>query len=308
MRKLGFAILVVLILAGLAIYTMLFTVSEREYAIVTRFGELKQTLSQAGLYVKWGSVCDTVTRIDKRLSIFQTRPIELLFGDQNPIILTCYVCWEVRDPVAFYNSLMTPDNANIKLRDMIQSSLGSVLSKYQFQDAINIDPNKVKFRQIEAEALTDFKANASEEYGIAIRQLGIRRIAYPPMVTQAVHNRMRSEREKIAKKHRGDGRKEAAVIEAKTDKEVAQILANAYRDAEITRGEGDKEATAIYAKAYSRDRGFFEFLQSLKTIRDILARQATVVLSTRSKLFKYLVPEEAAPAASQPTGPRGPAP
>lgn len=303
MRKLGFAILVVLIVAGLAVYTMLFTVSEREYAIVTRFGELKQTLSQAGLYVKWGSVCDTVTRIDKRLAIFQTRPIELLFGDQNPIILTCYVCWEVRDPVAFYNSLMTPENANIKLRDMIQSSLGSVLSKYQFQDAINIDPNKVKFRQIETEALADFKANASEEYGITIRQLGIRRIAYPPMVTQAVHNRMRSEREKIAKKHRGDGRKEAAVIEARADKEVAQILANAYRDAEVTRGEGDKQATGIYAKAYSRDRGFFEFLRSLEALREILARQATVVLSTRSKLFKYLVPEEAATATSQPTGP-----
>jgi membrane protease subunit HflC len=302
MRKFGIAILVVLILVIAVGSTIAFTVSEREYAIVTRFGRRIQTISDAGLYFKWGSLCDTVTRIDKRLTIFQTRPIELLLGDQNPIIMTCYVCWEVNEPVAFYGSLMTPDNANVKLRDMIQSSLGSILSNYQLQDVINIEPEQVKLREIEAKTLADFASKASKEYGITVQQLGIRRIAYPPMVTQAVHNRMRSEREKEAKKYRGQGREAAAKIEAETDKQVAEILAKAYSEAETTRGEGDSQATRIYAEAYSQDREFFDFLRSLEAYREVLAKQATVVLSTKSRLFKYLVPTEEMTPASQPAG------
>ncbi len=303
MRKLGLAILVVLVLGVLAAWTMLFTVSEREYAIVTRFGRRVQTIDQAGLYVKWGSLCDTVIRIDKRLAVFQTRPIELLLGDQNPIILTCYVCWQVKDPVAFYSSLMTPENANVKLRDMVQSSLGAVLSDHQLQDVINVDANQVGLRRIESDALADFEAKAAKEYGISVRQLGIRRIAYPPMVTQAVHNRMRSEREKEAKKYRGEGRQLAAKIEGETDKQFAEIIAEANRKAEIIKGEGDKEASRVYAEAYSKDREFFEFLRSLEAYQEILASQATIVLSTKSRLFKYLVPDESRPAASQPGSP-----
>lgn len=247
MRTFGLLILAVLILVGLVAYTMIFTVSEREFAIVTRFGRHIQTIDQAGPYVKWGSICDSVIRIDKRLAIFQTRPIELLLGDKNPIILTCYVCWQVNDPVAFYSSLLSPENTNVKLRDMVQSSLGSVLSNYQLSDIVNVDPNAVNLGTIESKTLADFKDKAHTEYGITVRQLGIRRIAYPPMVTQAVHNRMRSEREKEAKKYRGQGREQAAKIEAETDTMVGQINAEANRIAGVTRGEGDGQATRIYA-------------------------------------------------------------
>ena len=301
MRKGGWVILVLIVLGALAASTVLFTVSEREFAIVTRFGKRIQIISEAGLCAKWGSLCDTVTRIDKRLAIFQTRPIELLLGDQNPIILTCYVCWQVKDPVAFYNSLMTTDNANIKLRDMVQSSLGSVLSNYELQDVINVNAEAVKFHEIESATMADFAAKAESEYGITVRELGVRRIAYPPMVTQAVHNRMRSEREKEAKKYRGEGRQAAGKIEAETDKQVAMILAEAYRESEIVRGEGDKQATAIYAQAYSQDPEFFEFLRSLEAYKEILAKQATIVLSTKSRLFRYLVPDEIGLATSRPT-------
>lgn len=300
MRKFGLIILGVLILAGLAIYTMVFTVSEREYAIVTRFGRQMQTIDKAGPYIKWGSICDTVIRIDKRLAIFQTRPIELLLGDKNPIILTCYVCWHVKDPVAFYSSLSTPDNANLKLRDTVQSSLGSVLSAYKLNDIVSIEPDAVRLRKIEAETLADFKDKVEKEYGLTVRQLGIRRIAYPPMVTQAVHNRMRSEREKEAKKYRGEGREKAAKIEAETDTQVGKINAEASRIAEVTRGEGDGEATRIYADAYSQDREFFRFLRSLESYREILGKRATVVLSTKSSLFRFLTPEGALATTSQP--------
>ncbi len=292
MRRGILILLVVIALAVGFVSTVFFTVSEREYAIVTRFGRLTQTITEPGLYTKWGSLTDRVTRIDKRLAVFQTRPIELLLGDQNPIILTCYVCWEVERPVNFFRSLMNVENANVKLRDMVQSSLGSVLSNYTLQDMINTEDDAVRLWEIEARTQKDFASKASEKYGIAVRDLGIRRVAYPPVVTQAVHNRMRSEREKEAKLYRGQGREEAAKIEAETDKQVAEILANANREAEATRGQADAEVTKIYAETYSKDPEFFEFLQSLETYEEILAKGATLVLSTKSRLFRYLTPEE----------------
>ncbi len=297
MRKPIYLILVVVVLAGVLGSTVLFTVSERDYAIVTRFGRLTQTITAPGLYSKWGSVFDRVTRIDRRLAIFQTRPIELLLGDQNPIILTCYICWEVDDPVAFYRSLMSVENANIKLRDMVQSSLGSVLSNYKLQDMVNVESDQVKLHGVEEQTRADFAAKASDKYGITVRDLGIRRIAYPPVVTQAVHNRMRSEREKEAKLYRGQGREEAAKIEAETETQVAEILAKAFAEAETLRGQADGEATAIYAKAYSQDREFFDFLRSLEAYKEILSQGATIVLSTRSELFKHLAPREATTTA-----------
>lgn len=281
---------VVVAVVVLAASTVLFTVSQREYAIVTRFGALTQVITEPGLYRKWGSLFDRVTRIDRRLAIFQTRPIELLLGDKNPIILTCYVCWEVAEPVGFYRSLMTVDSANIKLRDMVQSSLGSVLSGYTLEDILGTDPTKVKLREIESKTQADFGQKASEKYGITIRDLGVRRIAYPPVVTQAVHNRMRSEREKEARKYRGEGREQAATIEAETKTQVAKIAAEAYRQAETLRGQADAEAARIYADAYAKDPEFFDFLRSMEAYKDIFAQGATLVLSTRSELFKHLVP------------------
>jgi len=119
------------------------------------------------------------------------------------------------------------------------------------------------------------------------------------MVTQAVHDRMRSEREKEAKKYRAQGREAAAKIEAETDKQVAEIMADAHRQAELIRGQGDSEAGRIYAEAYGKDVEFFDFLSSLEACKEVLSQQATVVLSTNSRLFRHLVPKE---PASEPKG------
>jgi membrane protease subunit HflC len=108
---------------------------------------------------------------------------------------------------------------------------------------------------------------------------------------------MRSEREKEAKLYRGQGREEAAKIEAETETQVAEILAKAFAEAETLRGQADGEATAIYAKAYSQDREFFDFLRSLEAYKEILSQGATIVLSTRSELFKHLAPREATTTA-----------
>jgi len=275
------------VLAGvLALST--FTVSERDFAVLTQFGKPTRTLTDAGLYFKRPGFLETVNRIERRVQVFNTQPIQLLLGDQNPIVLTCYVCWHVEEPLLFFQSLVSVDVASQKLGDMINSQLGNVLGDYTLSSLINTDPHEVKIQRIESLIQENTNQRTPGKYGIRVDQVGIRRISYPTIVADAVYNRMRSEREKEAKKVRAEGNEEAVKLKARADREVTEILAEAYKQAEILKGEGDRQALKIYADAYGRDREFFEFLKSMDVYREVLGEKSTLILSTDSDLFRYL--------------------
>lgn len=284
--KFLFLIITVIVLT-LGCYS-LFTINEKEFVVVTRFGKPVRTLEQAGLYFKRPGFLETVNRAEKRAKVFKTQPIQLLLGDKNPLIITCYVCWKISDPLTFLQSLTSSDIVEQKIGDMINSLLGSTLGDYTIENIINVQPELVKLEEIEAKILCECKQKATDKYGIKIIEVGIRRLAYPQIVTQSVYNRMRAERDKEAKKYLAQGKEEAAKIEAQTDKEVAQILAEANKEAEILKGQGDKEAMNIYAEAYNQDTEFFEFIKSLEACSEVLKSKSTLILSTESEIFKYL--------------------
>ena len=280
-------LIIVIIVVGLAYYS-LFTVNEKEFVVVTRFGKPVRTLEQAGLYFKRPGLLETVNRIERRAKVFKTQPIQLLLGDKNPLIITCYICWKISDPLTFLQSVTSSDIVDQKIGDMVNSLLGSTLGDYTIENIINVKPELVKIEEIEARILAESEQKAIEKYGIKIIDVGVRRLAYPQIVTQSVYNRMRAERDKEAKKYLAEGKEEAAKIEAQTDKEVAQIIAEANKESEILKGQGDKEAMNIYAEAYGQDRGFFEFTKSLEACREVLKNKSTLILSTESEIFKYL--------------------
>jgi len=280
-------LIIVVVVIGLAYYS-LFTVNEKEFVVITQFGKPVKTLDKAGLYCKRPGVLETVNRIEKRANVFKTQPIQLLLGDKNPLIITCYVCWKIADPLTFLQSLTTSDIVDQKIGDMVNSLLGSTLGDYTIENIINVKPELVKLEEIEARILSESKQKAIEKYGIKIIDVGIRRLAYPRIVAQSVYNRMKAERDKEAKKYLAEGKEEAAKIEAQTDKEVAQIIAEANKESEILKGQGDKESMGIYAEAYGRDPEFFEFTKSLEACREVLKNKSTLILSTESEIFKYL--------------------
>lgn len=280
-------LMIAVIVLVLACYS-LFTVNEKEFVIVTRFGKPVRTLEQAGLYFKRSGFLETVNRIEKRAKVFKTQPIQLLLGDKNPLIITCYVCWKISDPLTFLQSLTSSDIVDQKIGDMVNSLLGSTLGDYTIENIINVRPELVKLEEIEARILQESEQKAIKKYGIKIIDVGIRRLAYPQIVTQSVYDRMRAEREKEAKRYLAEGKEEVAKIEAQTDKEVAQIIAEANKEAEILKGQGDKEAMGIYAEAYKQDPAFFEFTKSLEACSEVLKRKSTLILSTESEIFKYL--------------------
>ena len=287
MRALVFAGAVIAVIL-LFISQSCFTVSEREYVVLTQFGKPTATITTAGFHWKRPGFLETVNRIERRNQTFTTRPIQLLLGDKNPIVLTCYVCWHVRDPLLFVQSLVNTETAVQKLGDMVNSQLGNALGDFTLSNIININPGKVKLAQLEQRILSNTNTSAQGKYGIEVVQIGIRRIAYPSIVADAVYNRMKSEREKEAMKFRAEGQEEATKIKAGADREVKELLAEAYKQAEMLKGEGDRRALKIYSRAYGKDQEFFEFTKSMEAYKEILDEKSTLILSTDSSIFRYL--------------------
>ncbi len=286
MRRLTIPLMVVAVLA--VAYSALFTVTEQEVAIVSQFGRPTRIVEDAGPHLKAPLGIHQVIRLDRRTAVFETQVIQLLLGDRNPVVVTCFVAWKISDPLRFYQSLGDATNAELKLGDLINSEMGTVLGLYELEDVINTEAGEVKLAEIEARITENTAARADEVFGIELVRVGLRRFGYPPIVSKAVFDRMKAEREKEASRHRAEGKELATGIEAETDREVAEILANAYKEAEGLKGEGDSEAMRIYAEAYGQDQEFFLFLKSLETYEKVLDENSTVVLSTDSDLFRYL--------------------
>ena len=282
-------LLIIIIFVSIPILFMCsFIVNETQYAIVTQFGKPVKIIDKPGLYFKMPAFLQKVNRLDKRVNLFKTLPIQLLMGDKNPIILTTFVCWKIDDPLIFFQSIIDNDLAVQKLNDMISSKLGATLSNYEIEHIINTDPEKIKLNEIENNIIESANKSAVKNYGIKIISVGIRRLNYPSIVAESVYERMRAEREKEAKKFRAQGDEEASKIISNTNKEAVRISSEALKKSEIIKGKADKEAMKIYAEAYGQDMDYFDFVKSLETLKSILDNKGTLIISTESELFKYL--------------------
>ena len=287
MKKTLFVALPIIVVLALA-YFSTFTVKESESVVITQFGRPVRVVSQAGLHLKLPGFLQKVDRFDLRTEAYETQPIQLLLGDKNPIIVSCYIAWAVEKPLLFFQSVGYSQNAVQKLSDMITSQLGIILGDYTLSNIINVDPQQIKLEEIERRLRDNSDKSAQDKYGINIEKIGIKRLAYPAIVIEAVYNRMKSERNKEAAKLRAEGKEEGMNIRTEADKKAKEIEAEAYRASQILRGEGDRTAMNIYAEAYSQDPEFFDFLKSLETYKNILSKDTTLILSTDSQLLKYL--------------------
>ncbi|THB70348.1 MAG: protease modulator HflC [Gammaproteobacteria bacterium] len=266
-----------------------YSIDEREWGIVTQFGKSVRTVDEPGLHFKMPGFINKVNRFDKRIQQLDTQPIQLLLGDKNPIITSCFIAWKINDPVIFFQSLQNLDNAKQKISDMINSQLGIVFSDYSIQQIINTDPSKVKIEDIENKLIRSSNQSASSKYGVSIEHIGIIRLSYPAVVMKSVYERMKAEREMEAEKIRAEGREDAGKIIVEAKKQAQEIKAIAEKKALILRGEADKEALKIYADAYSQNPEYFEFIRSMETYETLFDNNSVLLLSTESDLMKYLV-------------------
>lgn len=275
---LGIAFAVLALLAGSA----LFTVTERQYALVFRFGQFKVAYTEPGLKLKMPFVDEVVTYTSQVLQLVMP-PVPIQLQDDKYIDVDMYAYYRIHDPLKFYLQLSTLKNADERLATGVDSSLRSILGEGYNMQRLLSDARSGIMQQMQ-ERMKPIAANL----GVELLEVRIRRTELPAETRDALYQRMISERQRIAKEIRAQGEEEAQQIRAKADRERTVLLAESERDAQKLRGEGDAAATAIYAEALNSDPEFYAFYRSLEAYRNALANKDTaLVLSPDSEFFRY---------------------
>ena len=278
-KKIGPVIVVIIVLLFI-LASVFFTVDETRQAIVFQLGKPVGGIKGPGLHVKVPFL-QNVQYFEKRLLDYDAAPAEILTADKKNLVVDNYAKWNIIDPLKFYTTVRNVRGAQARLDDIIYAELRVELGRHNYVDIIT------KLRSDIMANVTERSDKKAEDYGISVRDVRIKRADLPQENERAVFGRMRTERERQAKKYRSEGQEKSIKIRAGADKERTIILAEAYRKSQILKGEGDAEATKIYAESFGQDSEFFQFTRSLETYRYALGTGTTVVLSSDDEFLKY---------------------
>jgi membrane protease subunit HflC len=258
-----------------------YTVPQWQQAIVVQLGEPVRTVQEPGLYFKLPLIQD-VLYFDKRLLAYDAAPKGILTKDKQQLVVDNFSRWRIRDPLQFYRTVRDEAGAQSRLDDVIYSIVRENLGRHTLREIMN-----EKRTEVMAEVTKESDAKA-RDYGIEIADVRIKRADLPEKNELNVFERMRTERERQAKKFRAEGDEEARKIRSGSDKEVQILTAEARKQAEIIRGQGDAQAVKIFADAYGRDPDFYRLVRTLEAYRKSINDGTTVVLSPNSEFFRYL--------------------
>ncbi len=276
-----------LVLFGfLILWRVFFTVDETEYAIVTQFGRPVRTIGAAGLSAKWP--WQSVLNFDRRVRVYNPRPSEFLTKDKKNIVVDTYVCWRIAHPNRFLQTVNDLTGAEMRLHDTVWAAAAAALGNTDLSALVSTKPDEVRVEEVMRQVTEQCRERASEQYGIEILDVRVKRLNLPTQNRESVFARMRAERERIARQYRAEGEAEALKIRAEADKEKSRLLSESYREAEKVRGDGDAQSTRIYADAYSRDPKFYKLVRTLEAYRKVIDPNTTVILSSDSELLKLL--------------------
>lgn len=292
------AVLVALVL--ILLYSSIFFVHQTQQALVLRFGEPRRVIFEPGLQYK-APFIDTVILIDKRILDLDNPPQEVIASDQKRLVVDAFARYRIIDPLKFYQSVGTVEGANSRLLPVLNSSMRRVLGESTFIEVVR-DQRAVLMNRISEQMNIEAKSN----FGIDVIDVRIRRADLPDANSQAVYQRMQTERQREAAEIRAQGNQASQVIRAKADRDVTVIIADATSKGETTRGEGDGTRNKIFADAYGRDADFFAFYRSMQAYEFGLNKEGTrMLLTPDSDFFRYFqnpvgrVPAQTPPAAPQ---------
>jgi membrane protease subunit HflC len=273
-----------LILVGLAVivaFTATFTVYQTQQALVLRFGAVQNVTSEPGLYFKVPFV-DTVHYIDKRVLDLDTPVQTVLSTDRQNLEVDAFARYRITDPLRFYQAVNNVQNANARLVSFLNSALRNVLAGATTTDII-------RTRRAELMNLIQDAVNRqAQALGVEVIDVRLTRVDLPAANSQAVFQRMQTERQREAADLRATGQQAAQGIRARAEREATIIMAEATRQAEQLRGQGDAERNRILAEAFGRDPDFFNFYRSMQAYETALkAGETRMVLSPDSDFFRY---------------------
>ncbi len=257
-----------------------FTVDERQKAFVLQFGELKTVYDTPGLKMKIPFIQE-VLYYDRRLLGYNLPAMEVLLGDQKRVVIDVFIRYVINNPVLFYKTLRDEKGARNRLASIVPNKMRGVVAKVPLSTLLSEGRAAVMdniHQQVRA---------ATASFGIDVRDVRIVRADLPQENSQAIFERMESERQREATALRAEGAKRSSEIHAAADRKRTEILAVAKRDAQLIRGQGEAEATLIYANAFGKDPVFFEFYRSMQAYPEALGPDTTFVLSPENDFFRH---------------------
>jgi len=282
MRALG-PLVAALIAVALVISGALFTVDQRQNALVFQLGEVKEIITKPGLNFKWPLI-QNVRFFDMRiLSYDDAEPLRFITSEKKPVLVDSYVKWRIIDVRQFYVSVQGDEfRAATRLRQTISNLLQAEFGRRTVHDVVSGARDEI---------MDEVRAKADKDLGrigVAIIDVRLKRVDLPQEVSQSVYGRMQAERKRIANEQRSEGAAEAERIRADADKQREVILANAYRDAQRVKGEGDAKAAGTYAKAFSQNAEFYGFYRRMEAYRDTFrGNKDLMLIEPNSDFLRY---------------------
>jgi len=282
--KLGLAggvLAVLAVIAAIIGYSSLFTVYQTRLALVVRLGQPVRVVTEPGLNFKVPLI-DSVIYIDKRILDLENSSQEVIASDQKRLVVDAFARYRIVDALKFYQSVGSIEGANSRLSTLLNAALRRVLGEATLTHVVRDQRAQLMARvreQVDREAAA---------FGITIVDVRIRRADLPEQNSQAVYQRMQTERQREAAEFRANGSQRSQEIRARADRDVTVLLAEALSKAEQTRGEGDAERNRIFAEAFGRDQDFFAFYRSMQAYEMGLKHTDTrMVIKPDSDFFRY---------------------
>ena len=295
--RVGLLIALAAILVILASAT--FIVDQRQQALVLRFGAVRTVAQQPGLYFKL-PFFENVVYLDRRVLDLDLPAQEVIASDQKRLVVDAYARYRILDPLRFYQTVNTIAGANNRLGAIVSSTVRGVLGDATFTDVVRTE-REALMRQIRERV-----NKAASGLGVEIVDVRLRRVDLPDQNSQAVFDRMKTERQREATDLRAQGRQQQQSIQARADRDVTVIVAEANQKGDELRGTGEAEKNRILAESYGRDADFFQFYRWMQTYEATL-KDTRMVLSPTSGLLGYLNgPQGQAPKPVAPATPSRP--
>jgi len=288
----GIAALFVLFVVLIVGYSSVFTVAQTEQVLVVRLGEPIRVVIEPGLNFK-APFIDTVISIDKRILDLENPSQEVIASDQKRLVVDAFARYRIKNALRFYQSVGSIQAANIQLTTLLNASLRRVLGEVTFITVVR-DQREALMARIREQL--DHEADG---YGIQVVDVRIRRADLPEQNSQAVYQRMQTERQREAAEFRAQGGQKAQEIRSNADREATVIVAEANSTAEQVRGAGDAERNRLFAEAYGKDPDFFAFYRSMSAYENGLKSNDTrFLLRPDSDFFKFFGSSSGKPPAA----------
>ncbi len=259
-----------------------YTVDQREKAMVFRLGEIVSSDLEPGIHLK-APFINNVRKFDGRIQTLDSRPERFLTSEKKNVIVDTFVKWRISNVDNFYRAVGgDPRQVDTRLNQFVKEGMRGAFSKKTIQQLISVGRDEIRI-----DLVKDMN-ELGKGLGVDIIDVRIKRIDLPDEVSASVYKRMESERERVARDFRSRGKEAAERIKASADKDGEIILANAYKTSQELRGKGDGDAAKIYAAAYNKNKEFFAFYRSLDAYRKSMGSgNDLIVLEPTSEFFKY---------------------